>query len=77
MMKQVLIQQLKNAVIDSPHVEVFYTEITTSTNDWAWEYFAEQSASFSTPTLFIASEQKKGEVHKAVYGILPMVLGCT
>lgn len=60
MMKQVLIQQLKNAVIDSPHVEVFYTEITTSTNDWAWEYFAEQSASFSTPTLFIASEQKKG-----------------
>jgi biotin-(acetyl-CoA carboxylase) ligase len=61
MIKQALMQQLKNAVIASPHIAVFHTEVTASTNDWAWHYFGEQSAEFGTPTLFIASQQLRGK----------------
>ena len=60
MMKHILIQQLKSAVITSPHIEVFHTEITTSTNDWAWNFYNEQLPGFNTPTLFVATEQVMG-----------------
>ena len=60
MMKQILSQQLKSAVITSPHIEVFHTEITTSTNDWAWNFYNKQVPSFNIPTLFLAAEQVMG-----------------
>jgi BirA family transcriptional regulator, biotin operon repressor / biotin---[acetyl-CoA-carboxylase] ligase len=60
MMKQALIQQLKNAVMDSADIEMLHSEVVSSTNDWAWSYFAEQPASFDVPSLFIANQQKQG-----------------
>jgi biotin-(acetyl-CoA carboxylase) ligase len=60
MMHEFLIQQLKTEVLNTPDIEVFHTEVTTSTNDWAWHYLSSKPANFDKPTLFIATEQKQG-----------------
>lgn len=60
MMHEFLIQQLKTEVLNTPDIEVFHTEVTTSTNDWAWHYLSSKPTGFDKPTLFIASEQKQG-----------------
>jgi biotin-[acetyl-CoA-carboxylase] ligase BirA-like protein len=60
MMKQIIVEQLKIALTNSPHIAVFYTEETTSTNDWAWDFYANQPVEAETPTLFLANHQQKG-----------------